>query len=118
MLRAQKIFGAASALVDTYIGSAKALTLPFPANFAAAAAIMAKGLGLVAAIKSGSSTGGGGGYGGGTTQAAAPQEKAPIRQMARIDVHGEVFNREQVIGLISKINDVQKDGHVISWQGV
>lgn len=38
--------------------------------------------------------------------------------MAEINVHGEVFNREQVIGLIEKINDVQKDGHVISWKGI
>ena len=116
MLKAQKIFGAASALVSTYIGAAKALELGFPQNLAAMAAVLAKGMSLVAAIRSGSKSSGGGG-GGGTTQTAAPQEKAPIRQMARIDVHGEVFNREQVIGLISKINDVQKDGHVISWQG-
>lgn len=117
MLKAQKIFGAASALVSTYIGAAKALELPFPANLAAMASVLAKGMALVGAIRSGSKSSASGG-GGGTTQAAAPQEKAPLRQMARIDVHGEVFNREQVIGLISKINDVQKDGHVISWKGV
>ena len=117
MLKAQKIFGAASALVSTYIGAAKALELGFPQNLAAMAAVLAKGMSLVAAIRSGSKSSGSGGGSSGTTQAAAPQQNAPMRQMARIDVHGEVFNREQVIGLISKINDVQKDGHVISWQG-
>ena len=118
MLKAQRIFGAASALVSTYIGAAKALELPFPANLAAMAAVMAKGMALVAAIKSGSKSSASGGGSAGTTQSAAPQEKAPIRQMAEINVHGEVFNREQVIGLIEKINDVQKDGHVISWKGI
>ncbi|MDR2309789.1 MAG: tape measure protein [Brucellaceae bacterium] len=118
MLKAQRIFGAASALVSTYIGAAKALELPFPANLAAMAAVMAKGMALVAAIKSGSKSSASGGGSAGTTQAAAPQEKAPLRQMAEINVHGEVFNREQVIGLIEKINDVQKDGHVISWKGI
>ncbi len=118
MLKAQRIFGAASALVSTYIGAAKALELPFPANLAAMAAVMAKGMALVAAIKSGSKSSASGGGSAGTTQAAAPQEKAPLRQMAEINVHGEVFGREQVIGLIEKINDVQKDGHVISWKGI
>lgn len=121
MLRVQKAFAAAAALVNAYLAASQALadpTVPFWGKFAAVAAVLAKGMALVGAIKSGSSAGGGGGSGGGNTQVAAPQEKAPIRQMARIDVHGEVFNREQVIGLIEKINDVQKDGHVISWQGV
>ncbi len=119
MLKAQKIFGAASALISTYVGAAEALKLPFPANLAAMATVLAKGMSLVAAIKSGSkSSASGGGGSAGTTQAAAPQEKAPLRQMAEINVHGEVFGREQVIGLIEKINDVQKDGHVISWKGI
>lgn len=118
MLKAQRIFGAASALVSTYIGAAKALELPFPANLAAMASVMAKGMALVAAIKSGSKSSASGGGSAGNTQAAAPQQKAPLRQMAEINVHGEVFGREQVIGLIEKINDVQKDGHVISWKGI
>lgn len=117
MLKAQKIFGAASALISTYVGAAEALKLPFPANLAAMATVLAKGMSLVAAIKSGSKTSASGGSAG-TTQSAAPQEKPQLRQMAEINVHGEVFGREQVIGLIEKINDVQKDGHVISWKGI
>ncbi|RBO91021.1 tape measure protein [Pseudochrobactrum asaccharolyticum] len=119
LLRVQKTFAAAAALVNAYLAASQALadpTVPFWGKFAAVAAVLAKGMALVGAIKSGSNSGGGGSAG--TTQSAAPQEKAPPRQMAEINVHGEVFNREQVIGLIEKINDVQKDGHVISWKGI
>lgn len=120
MLRVQKTFAAAAALVNAYLAASQALadpTVPFWGKFAAVAAVLAKGMALVGAIKSGSSSGGSGGSAG-NTQAAAPQQKAPLRQMAEINVHGEVFGREQVIGLIEKINDVQKDGHVISWKGI
>ena len=56
--RMAKIFGAAQALADTYVGAAAALKLPFPANLAAAASIISAGLGFVSAIKSGSSSSG------------------------------------------------------------
>lgn len=48
---AAKVFGAVQALISTYAGAAEALKLPFPFNIAASAAVLAKGLGLVAAIK-------------------------------------------------------------------
>lgn len=112
MLKAQKIFGAASALVSTYIGAAKALELPFPANLAAMATVLAKGMSLVAAIKSGSKSGSGSGATG-NTQSAAPEREPDKRQAAEIKLHGEVFNREMVAELIGKINDMGKDGYVI-----
>ena len=121
MLRVQKTFAAAGALVNAYLAASQVLADPklgFFSKFAAVAAVLAKGMALVSAIKSGGSAAGGGGGSAGNTQAAAPPEKAPLRQMAEINVHGEVFGREQVIGLIEKINDVQKDGHVISWKGI
>lgn len=120
MLRVQKTFAAAGALVNAYLAASQVLADPklgFFSKFAAVAAVLAKGMALVSAIKSGSNAASGGGAAG-NTQAAAPQQKAPLRQMAEIKIHGEVFNREQVIGLIEKINDVQKDGHVISWKGI
>lgn len=49
---AAQVFSAFQALVSTYAGSAEALKLPFPLNIAASAAVLAKGLGLVAAIRS------------------------------------------------------------------
>lgn len=61
LAKAGRISGAAQALVATYVGAAEALKLGWPLGFAAAGAVMAKGLGLVAAIRSGGKGGGGGG---------------------------------------------------------
>jgi len=73
MLKTAKIFGAAQALISTYQGAAEALKLPFPANLAAAAKVIATGLGFVGAIK-GVSSGGSGksssGYSSGATSVA------------------------------------------------
>jgi hypothetical protein len=45
-----KALHAAQALIAAYAGAAEALALPFPANLAASATVLAKGLALVAAI--------------------------------------------------------------------
>lgn len=77
-LKLAGIFSAAQALISTYEGAAKELkkgTL----GFASAAAVIAKGLGFVAAIRSASGGGGGGGGRGGGGAAAAPQ--APVQTM-------------------------------------
>lgn len=52
MAKAAKIFGAISATISMFTGAAKALELPFPANLAAMATVLAKGAALVASIKS------------------------------------------------------------------
>lgn len=52
MATAAKIFGAIQATISMFTGAAKALELPFPANLAAMAAVLAKGAALVASIKS------------------------------------------------------------------
>jgi hypothetical protein len=63
-----QILHAASALIATYAGSAQALAGPFPGNLIAAAAVLAQGLTLVAAIKSvGFAQGGSFRVGGGLT---------------------------------------------------
>ncbi|RBO89662.1 phage tail tape measure protein [Pseudochrobactrum asaccharolyticum] len=115
MLKAQRIFGAASALISTYVGAAEALKLGFPQNLAAMATVLAKGMSLVAAIKSGSKlSASGGGGSAGTTQAAAPREKAPLRQMAQITLHGgEMHSTEAVAKLFGKMNEMMKDGYVL-----
>lgn len=51
LAKAAQVLSAFQALVSTYAGSAEALKLPFPFNIAASAAVLAKGLALVAAIK-------------------------------------------------------------------
>jgi len=60
-----KMFGIAQALISTFQGAAKALTLPFPANLAAYATTLAQGMSAVAAIKGVNENGGGGSTGGG-----------------------------------------------------
>lgn len=123
MLRVSKIFGAAQALVSTMIGAAEALKLPFPANIAAAAAVVAKGIGFVNAIKStnegGASGGGGGGGsggasigGGGMGGAGMGSSGAPARSTAAIInlSGGDMFSRKQVVELINSINEAMEDG--------
>ncbi|WP_052363103.1 phage tail tape measure protein [Bradyrhizobium sp. DOA9] len=52
MATAAQVFGAIQATISMFTGAAKALELPFPANLAAMAAVLAKGATLVAQIKS------------------------------------------------------------------
>ncbi len=52
MAKAAQVLGAVQALIATSVGSAEALKLGFPQGLVAAAAIAAKGLALVTAIKS------------------------------------------------------------------
>jgi hypothetical protein len=88
-LKMSQVFGAAQALISAYQGAAEALKLPFPGNVAAAATVLAKGIGFVTAIK-GVSKGGGGGGGGASAGAAAPVAAAaqPSTQNVVIDLVG------------------------------
>ncbi|PPQ17969.1 hypothetical protein CV770_18555 [Bradyrhizobium sp. AC87j1] len=52
MAKAAQVFGAIQATISMFTGAAKALELPFPANLAAMAAVLAQGARLVASIKS------------------------------------------------------------------
>lgn len=81
-LKMAQVFGAAKAFIATFEGAAEALKLPFPANLAAAASVIAAGAGFVAAIKSvgsnGSTPGGVGAGGAGGAAGAAPQSQGPL----------------------------------------
>lgn len=79
-LKAASIFSAAQALISTYEGAAKELKKG-TFGFARAAAVIAKGLAFVAAIKSAGSGGGGGGGGGGGTRAPAQAQETPSTTM-------------------------------------
>jgi len=109
----QGIFAAASALMSTYKGAAKELengTL----GFATAAAVIAKGIGFVAAIKSASSVGGGGGSaggGGGGGQASAPPPPPP--QQRSLTLIGDSFNKKMVIQVAEFLNDGTDNGLVL-----
>lgn len=52
MATAGKVFGIIQGTISMFTGAAKALELPFPANIAAVATVLAKGASLVASIKS------------------------------------------------------------------
>lgn len=90
MAKAAQVFGAIQATISMFTGAAKALELPFPANLAAMAAVLAQGARLVAQIKSqsvptGFKTGGSftvGGSGGADSQfvpiMASPGEQVDI----------------------------------------
>lgn len=112
MLKAQRIFGAASALISTYVGAAEALKLGFPQNLAAAAAILAKGMSFVAAIKSGSKSGGsGGGASIPKQQSAAPPQQKPINtQAVEIKLEGDNYSRASVEKLMEQMNELSSDG--------
>jgi hypothetical protein len=115
-LKVAKVFGAAQALISTYQGAAEALKLPFPGNMAAVASIIAKGMGLVAAIRSTSESGGGGSGGrGGSAGAAAAAPQAPVQTMNltfQNDPWGikESFARQ----LIGQMNAASRNGMLIN----
>lgn len=137
MAKAAQVIGAVQALIATMVGSAEALKLPFPANLAASAAVLAKGLGVVAAIKSqkvsGFKTGGSfrvpGGMGGGDKVHAAfePGEIVDVwrpgegdrdqrgggRSMTEVTVNlaGEIFSRETLRKMIDGLNEMSVDGY-------
>lgn len=112
MLRISRIFGAAEALISTYRGAAKALELPFPANLAAAAKVIAAGMGFVNAIKGG----GKGGGGRGASASAANVNAAPAQAGTFINVAltgGDNFGGTQIRNLIAEINKAIENGAVI-----
>ncbi len=137
-----KIFGAVQALISTYAGAAEALKLPFPLNIAASAAVLAKGLALVAAIRSATvpatkmATGGAirvGGAGGVDSQLvqimASPDEQIDVWRpgeggdprrgagggVTNIFIPREAaqINRGYIEQLIPAINSAIGDGHKI-----
>lgn len=111
-LKASQVFGAAQALISTFQGQAEALKLPFPANLAAAAAVGAKGLALVGAIRSVSASGGGGGGGGASTAVNAQAQAQPVeRQVAEFRFTGGNILDPAVI--VDAINEAYDQGYQI-----
>ena len=101
-----KVFGAAQALADTYVGAAAALKLPFPANLAAAASIISAGLGFVSAIRSGgtaSASGGGKSVGSVSSSTTGGQTAAPQVVMIQGLKPTDVFTGEQLSTLFDSL---------------
>lgn len=129
MAIAAKAFAIVQAVISVYQGMAKALTLPFPANLAAAAAVAAQGFAFVAQIRSqqipsfahgGSFTVGGmGGVDSNlfamnltkgervdVTPAGKSERPAPVN----LTLVGDQFGRNQVIRLAHELIELQRDG--------
>jgi hypothetical protein len=125
-VRLAKMFGVAEAIIATMVAANKAMAVSATggpaAAFAAWAAVAAKGLATVAAIRSVSESGGGGsaagaasGGGGGGGGAAAADGggaagRGPGGNSVYINLQGQSFGRDQVRDLVKQIADFQKDG--------
>lgn len=57
--------------------------------------------------------GGGGGFGGG--RRSAPAAPTSNRIATNVQINGDVFGRDQVIGLINAINEAQEDGAILRF---
>lgn len=120
-LKVAQVFGAAQALISAYQGAAEALKLPFPANIAAAATVLAKGIGFVSAIKGVNSSGGAvsaSGGGGGTSSAPAPAAAASSQaasQTLNFSVTNDPFGiSDRVVRqIVGAINQSQRDGSTL-----
>lgn len=137
MAMVAKVAGAIQATISMFVGAAKALELPFPANIAAMAAVLAKGAALVASIKGtavgGFKTGGSfvvpGGQGGGDKVPvgfmAEPGERVDVWRPGQggadprggqsapsiVNVHLDKMGREFFGRMIDGINDAVSDGY-------
>jgi len=114
LLRLQKTFGAAQALVNTYIAASQVLADPklgFWAKFAAVAKTVAAGICLVNAIKGGGKSGGGGGAGGPTSATTAT--KAEPERVTRIELMGEEWLVNLAESMMDQIYTATGKGRVI-----
>ena len=109
MGRIVRIAGAAEALVNSWRAFAQVLangSLPWFAKIPAALSVLSAGLGAVNAITSGSKSSSA------ATSGAAAQPAAPVvsRDVAISVAGGDMFSRDQIIGLINSINEAVEDG--------
>jgi hypothetical protein len=109
MVKISKVFGAAQALISTWVGAAKALELPFPQNIAAFAAVVAQGFGAISSIQS-VSAGGAGGGGGATSAAPATPAQAQGPQVSLTLIGDQGFSRAQIVQIAEALNDGASDG--------
>lgn len=141
MAMVAKIAGIAQATISMLVGGAKALELPFPANLAAVAAVIAQGAAIVAQIRSVGGFAEGGsfrvpGAGGRDNQRymvdLSPGEQVDIWKPGEdgndnrrgagmgevvIHLHGENYGQKQVRRLIHEINQAGRDGSRIRLAG-
>jgi len=110
MVKIAQITGAAQALISTYVGAAKALELPFPGNIAAAAKVIAAGMGFISSINSGSKSSSGGGGSSASSAAASSAAAAPAMPTQRIDVAYSGPPEMGMQSLVDTLNDAAARG--------
>ena len=119
LLKMQKTFAAASALLNTYLAASQTLadpTLGFWAKFAAVAKVIAAGMGLVNAIKGGGTSGGGASSGGASTSATAATKAEPER-VTRVVLQGDDWLVNMAESIMTQIYDASSNGRVIVSRG-
>lgn len=116
-LKAAKVFSAAQGLINTYLGASQALadpTLTTFQKFAAAASVIAQGIGFVNAIRSVNDNGSGGGGGGSTGASSAAAAPAIPTQTVAINLQGDTFSRSSVEGLLEQIqSQLDRGGRLV-----
>lgn len=130
LFASDKKFAIAQALVSTYAGAARAYKdVPFPANIAAVATIIAGGMKQVAAIKktnpgSGATSAGGAGISAGMGGTSALPDNAPAfaqqepQRIAQVVVQGNLFSaRETADWLIEQLSDAVNNRDVVFING-
>lgn len=118
MANISRVFAAGETLINAWRAYSQTLadpTLPFFAKIPAALSVLSAGMGAVNAIRG---MGGGGGSGGASAAsgAASAASAAPARSSSNVAINltgGDMFSRDQVIGLINAINEAQEDGAVV-----
>lgn len=117
-LKISQAFAAAEALVSTYKGAAKELEKG-TFGFASAAAVIAKGMAFIGAIRSARGDGGGSA---GRSAAAAPAAApaASPQKVANYQITGTHVGQQTLDSLFGMINQGIKDGytiHNVEWMG-
>lgn len=125
-LAAAKAFGVAEAVVNTAQGITKALTLPFPLNWAQAAAVGAAGAAQIATILSAKPGGAkqptvSGGSGASATGSSSGSTATPQPdRTAYVNITGapgSTYTREQLIEMMENFVELQRDGYKLVLSG-
>lgn len=127
LFASDKKFAIAQAIMSTYAGAARAYKdVPYPANIAAVASIIAGGMKQVAQIRKtqpGTSSGGSSSVGGMSSSSAMPPETPGLQQqqpsrIAQVVVQGSVFSsRETADWLIGQLSEAINDRDVVFING-
>lgn len=112
LLKAQRSFAAASALISALNGASKALELPYPLNIAAAGKVLATGMGFVNSIKSGGS----GSASAGATSASVNSQAVAATEPEKVTmvrIEGDKWITDFMGSLLEGIYKESKNGRVI-----